>query len=88
MRRSEAIPADPFARLIHDWRALRGLTLTELSKAINVGHSSISRWERSTKTLDVHTAARICALLEIPADAYAAPFFQMVWNERKTPRPR
>lgn len=42
-------------------RALAGMNQKEFAEAVNVSQSSVTRWERGERSLDVAEAAAICA---------------------------
>jgi transcriptional regulator with XRE-family HTH domain len=60
-----SITSDKFAKGLRYYRKKRGLTALALSRALDISHATISRWEASGPLPDGDTMDKICAILGI-----------------------
>lgn len=76
---------DHCADLIRQWRTLRGWSQRELAYQSSTSESSVNRWEVSCASLDIPSAARIFAALNIPEDAWQSALWRMIEDAKHPP---
>ncbi len=62
-------PKKPFRVYLKQWREHRGLTQQQLADRLETHKGTISRWEGSSRQLELQTVVAICEALDIPPDS-------------------
>lgn len=69
------INPDPLAYQKHlrAWRKLRGMTLEQVAAALDVSHTSVSRWEKGDMEITSKTLVALCRLYGVAPEMLLYP---------------
>lgn len=73
--RGMALSPDPltYQKHLRAWRKLRGLTLEQVGEAMDVSHTSISRWEKGEMEITSKALVAFCRLYDVTPEMLLNP---------------